>query len=128
MINSAAFSSGWFVEFGGELVWYPADYRQFARKNRSFLETLKTFRRELSDFLPEPPDDEEDPWLEYRELLPVLDQWATELECDIAEDESKASTLKDPSNAAQPKLDAWRARLLLIWRRNLTCRSQIPSR
>jgi hypothetical protein len=115
MIDSAAFWSGWFVGCGGEVIWYPADYRRFARKNRCFLEKLKTFRREVSDFIGPPPDDYEPFWEDYQELIFVLDELGTELERDIAEDERKASTLKDHSNAAQPKLDAWRAKLLLIW-------------
>jgi hypothetical protein len=144
LIDFAAISSGWFVECDGELIWYPADYRRFAREKRDFSKKAKTFQRELSDFLADhapdgaflharpsrvlhahavdssgleskPPDNDYVFWLEYRELIPVLDQLATELERDIAEDEGKASTLKNPSNPAEPKLDAWRARLLLIW-------------
>jgi hypothetical protein len=125
MVDRGAFSSGWFVGHGGELTFYSADFRRFACESRGFLEKVKTFRDELSKHLGARPDDDYDPWLQYRKLVPALDRLATELERDIAKDERIASTFKDRSNAAQPKLDAWRARLLLIWAQE--CNLQIAN-
>jgi hypothetical protein len=113
MIDLAASSSGWFVEYGGELNFYRADYRRFADESRHFLEKVEIFRHELSEFCPEEPDNAHDPWLEYRIML---DQLAAQLKRKIAEDEHIESTLENRSNAAQSELDAWRARLLLIWK------------
>jgi hypothetical protein len=113
MVDRAALSSGWFVEHGGEINLYSV-YRRFADENQRFVEKVQTFRRELSDFLCEPRDDDYDP---YRKLVPTLEHLAAQLQHDIAEDERIASTLENPPNAAQPKLDAWRGRLVTIWER-----------
>ena len=119
LVNKAAFWSGWFVECGGEISFYSMHYKLFADEERRFLEKIKAFRSELEQFLGEPSaggSDPWDPWAEHRDLLPALDQLAAQVHHNMADNEHQASITKNPPNAAHPKLDAWRARLVLLWR------------
>jgi hypothetical protein len=115
LVDAAALSSGWFVGFGGEIHFYRANYRQFADISRRFLKKVQTFRHELTKFFGAPPDGDWDPWEEYRRVVPLLDQLTAELECEVSEDEGNASSAENPANASEPKLDDWKARLVLIW-------------
>jgi hypothetical protein len=118
LVDDAAHSSGWFADFGGEITFSRADCRRSANTTRRFLQKVQEFRNELAKFFGAPPDDHEDPydsWEEHRPLVPRLNHLADFLERNIVQDEKWASIAEKTSNAAQPELDVWRARLVLIW-------------
>jgi hypothetical protein len=118
LVDDAAYSSGWFAQFGGEITFSRADYHQFANRNSRFLQQVQEFRNELAQFFGAPPADHEDhydPWEQYRSLVPLLNHLADFLEREVVQDEKCASIAEKTSNAAQPELDLWRARLVLIW-------------
>jgi hypothetical protein len=118
LVDDAAYSSGWFAGFG-ELHISRADYRRFAGEKRRFLKRVQEFRHQMAEFFGEPPCDHKepyDPWGLYRPVIPLLDDLAAILEHRIAQNEETAASIKgDPPNAAKPKLDLWRARLVLAW-------------
>ncbi len=118
LVDDAAYSSGWFAEFGGELYFSRADYHRLAETKRRFLKKVQQFRNEISNFFGAPPDDHKepyDPWEMYRQMVPVLAHLAADLGRRITDDEENALLVKGLSNAAKPKLDIWRARLVMVW-------------
>lgn len=122
LVDDAALSSGWFAEFG-ELHISQADFRRFATEKQSFASKVQEFRRVLAEFFGEPPTDHTepyDPWERDRPILAALDRLHAVLEARIAQDIEASSFMKgkDFPNAAQPELDRWRARLVLIWQQN----------
>jgi hypothetical protein len=121
LVDDAAYSSGWFAEYG-ELHISRADYRQLADEKRRFLKNLQHFRSEMAEFFGERPCDHKepyDPWDSWRPVLPVLDDLAVNLENSIVQDEEAAAFIMkyDPPNAAKPELDTWRARLVMAWKK-----------
>jgi hypothetical protein len=118
LVNDAAYSSGWFAEYGGELHISRADYRRFAEEDRRFLRKAQQFRNEMNAFFGEVPTDHKDPfdpWDVYRPVMPALDDLADYLQRRIDDDERRALIVEDAPNSVKRELDQWRARLLVVW-------------
>ena len=73
---------------------------------------------EIAEFIGEPPTDFKepyDPWDLYRPIVPRLQHLEQRLEREIRRYDERESNAQNSPNAAKPKLDEWRARLVRSW-------------
>ena len=128
LVDDAAISSGWFADWGGELHISRAEYRRFATEDRRFQKKVQQFRQEMAGFFGAPPCDHKEPYdprERYRPIIPALDHLTAVLGRKITEAEHDASVADDPPNATKPKLDTWRAGLMLVWQKE--CRLPVEN-
>jgi hypothetical protein len=112
-VDDAAYSSGWFVGFGGEFQMYSSHWLARAEECRRILGKCAAFREQLLDFFGDPPG--YDPWDFFRPIISALAELEQVLEAEISTYQD-AKHVKSPPNAVKTELDAWRTRLILIWR------------
>lgn len=118
LVDDAAYSSGWFVNYQ----YYdpkPSDLRRYAEEKRAFLKKVALFRAAATEFFGDDVDETEryQPWEREKKILPVLMDLEYILVKQILQDEERADRLgPEPPNTLKPERDLWMARLLVAWR------------
>lgn len=118
LVDDAAYSSGWFVGFKVYSGLTQAELKEWMDEKHAFLSQTRQYIDSAIRFFGEPdndPTEPYDPWPERR-ILPHLTRLADRLNRDIDRDKRALNEMPpDLPNSAQPELDLWRARLMVVW-------------